>query len=94
MESDYSVSSLSLRDKEREREKREIELDNNINGSCGHGYEMILLFTATAFYRLKFNVKFFCRISSLNEFRYNLPYPEMTGGALAISSDQFVQVQS
>jgi len=31
-------------------------------------------------------------ISSLNEFRYNLPYPEMTGGALAISSDQFVQV--
>ena len=30
VESDYSVSSLSLRDKEREREKREIELDNNI----------------------------------------------------------------
>ena len=29
------------------------------------------------------------RISSLNEFRYNLPYPEMTGGALAIRSDQF-----
>ena len=27
-QSDYSVSSLSLRDKEREREKREIELDN------------------------------------------------------------------
>ena len=25
----------------------------------------------------------------MNEFRYNLPYPEMTGGALAIRSDQF-----
>ena len=31
VESDYSVSSLSLRDKEREREKREIELDNIMN---------------------------------------------------------------
>lgn len=31
-------------------------------------------------------------ISSLNEFRYNLPYPEMTGGALAIHSDQFTKV--
>ena len=32
------------------------------------------------------------RISSLDEFRYNLPYPEMTGGALAISTAQFRQV--
>ena len=30
VQSDYSVSSLSLRDKEREREKIEIELDINI----------------------------------------------------------------
>ena len=28
-------------------------------------------------------------ISSLNEFRYNLPYPEMKGSALSIISDQF-----
>ena len=35
---------------------------------------------------------FYFRISSLDEFRYNLPYPEMTGGALAISSSQFSQV--
>ena len=28
----------------------------------------------------------------MNEFRYNLPYPEMTGGALSISSSQFQQV--
>ena len=28
----------------------------------------------------------------MDEFRYNLPYPEMTGGALAISSHQFAQV--
>ena len=33
--------------------------------------------------------EFDCRISSLNEFRYNLPYSEMTGGAIAISADQF-----
>ena len=32
------------------------------------------------------------RTSSLNEFRYNLPYTEMVGGALAISRNQFVQV--
>ena len=32
------------------------------------------------------------RISSLNEFRYNLPYEEMTGGAISISSSQFLKV--
>ena len=32
------------------------------------------------------------RISSLNEFRYNLPYSEMTGGALAIKTEQFRRV--
>ena len=28
----------------------------------------------------------------MNEFRYNLPYPEMTGGALSIRSDQFAAI--
>ena len=32
------------------------------------------------------------RISSLNEFRYNLPYSEMTGGALAIRTEQLRRV--
>lgn len=31
-------------------------------------------------------------ISSLNEFRYNLPYNQMVGGGLAISKSQFIQV--
>ena len=36
VESDYSVSSLSLRDKEREKEKKEIELDNFYTRSSEH----------------------------------------------------------
>ena len=32
------------------------------------------------------------RTSSLNEFRYNLPYNEMVGGGLAISRSHFLRV--
>ena len=32
------------------------------------------------------------RTSSLNEFRYNLPYNEMVGGGLAISRSHFLKV--